>query len=242
MTPRPARPGSPNEFCWFDLKTRDPAGTAAFFSKTLGWRFAVDEQDWRKATKISVDGHPIGGVSDLANPVYPPGTPAHIAYYLAVDDVDHRTEAAAANGARVVVPPFDAGDQGRMATLIDPVGAAVSLWQPHRFTGWNLPPRLSGAPHRMTLTCEQPDRARHFYRETIGASLPHADFTATPAPTVPAPQWELTVAVDDPAGVVTRARTLGGEHAATTYEEAGRHVVRLHGPEGLTVRVCRLEG
>ncbi|CAM5365409.1 hypothetical protein SALBM135S_08490 [Streptomyces alboniger] len=52
----------------------DAAGTAAYFSKTLGRRFAVDGEDWRKATKIAVDGHPIGGVSDLADPVYPPGT------------------------------------------------------------------------------------------------------------------------------------------------------------------------
>ena len=39
------RLGSLNEFCWMDLKTRDLAGTATFFSKTLGWRFAVDEKD-----------------------------------------------------------------------------------------------------------------------------------------------------------------------------------------------------
>ncbi|MFE7767039.1 hypothetical protein [Streptomyces sp. NPDC057438] len=63
------RMGSLNEFCWMDLKTRDPAGTATFFSKTLGWRFAVDEKDWRKATRITVQGHLIGSVSDLANPV-----------------------------------------------------------------------------------------------------------------------------------------------------------------------------
>jgi hypothetical protein len=27
-------------------------GTAAFFSAALGWRFPVDEADWRKATKL----------------------------------------------------------------------------------------------------------------------------------------------------------------------------------------------
>ncbi|WP_308280461.1 hypothetical protein [Streptomyces lincolnensis] len=88
----------------------------------------MDEEDWRRATKITAGGCRIGGVSDLADPVYPPDIPAHIAYYLAVDDVERRTEAAVANGARLVVPPFDAGDQGRMVTLIDPVGAAFSLW------------------------------------------------------------------------------------------------------------------
>ncbi|WP_328349396.1 hypothetical protein OG800_01775 [Streptomyces sp. NBC_00445] len=101
-----------NRFCWMDLKTRDLPGTAAFFSTALGWRFAVDENDWRKAIKFVANGYQIGSVSDLANPVYPPGTPAHIAYYLAVDDVDRRTEAATANGARLVLPPSEAGDQG----------------------------------------------------------------------------------------------------------------------------------
>jgi predicted enzyme related to lactoylglutathione lyase len=210
------RLGSVNEFCWMDLKTHDLAGTAAFFSQALGWRFAVDEDDWRKATKATVDGHLIGGVSDLANPVYPPGTPAHIAYYLAVDDVDRRAGAAVENGASLVVPPFDAGDQGRTATLIDPFGAAFSLWQPHRFTGWDFPPHLVGAPHRMVLACDQPDAARRFYEETTGASLVHADFVATSGPTASAPRWELVVE--------------GGELAGE---------VRLSSPEGLTVQVRR---
>src|SRR5689334_10621413 len=129
-----------------DLKTHDPAATAAFFSRALGWRFAVDEQDWRKAVKISVGDEVIGSVSDLASPVYPPGTPAHIAFYLASDDVDLRVEAAVANGADLVLPPFEAGDQGRIATLVDPFGAAFSLWQQERSTVWTF-------AHRMVLEC-----------------------------------------------------------------------------------------
>jgi predicted enzyme related to lactoylglutathione lyase len=234
------RLGSSTEFCWMDLKTRDLAGTATFFSQTLGWRFAVDDEDWRKATKIDVDGHLIGGVSDLANPVYPPGTPAHVAYYLAVDDVDRRAEAAAVNGARLVVPPFEAGDQGRMATLVDPFGAAFSLWQSYQFTGWEFPPHLAGAPHRMVLACDQPDKARHFYRETTGAPLIHADFIATPGPAASAPRWELVVEVGDPDSVLARAQDHG--HASvTSCEETGRRVVRVSSREGLTFQVRRQE-
>lgn len=232
--------GPLSEFCWMDIAARDLAGTAAFFSGTLAWRFAVDERDWRKATKVSVGGHLIGGVSDLANPVYPPGTPAHIAYYLAVDDVDRRTEAATLNGARLVVPPFDAGDQGRMATLIDPVGAVFSLWQPDRFTGWTFPPGVAGAPHRMVLACDQPDEARDFYAETTGASLTCADFIATCGDGPSAPQWELAVAVDDLDSVVARARDNGhGQVPATWSEESGHRVLRLSSPEGLTFQVRR---
>ncbi len=225
------RLGAPGEFCWMDLKTRDMAGTAAFFSHTLGWRFALDEDDWRKATKITVDGHRIGGVSDLANPLYPPGTPAHIAYYLAVDDVGRRAEAAVANGARLVVPPFEAGDQGFLATLVDPFGAVFSLWQPRRFAGWEFPGGLAGAPRRMVLACDRPDEARRFYGETTGTPLRCADFVAADGS---APQWELVVEVDDLDGVIARA----GDHASVTRSgEAGRRVVRLSSPEGLTFLV-----
>ncbi|MFJ1745865.1 VOC family protein [Streptomyces sp. NPDC088116] len=234
------RLGSLNEFCWMDLKTRDLAGTATFFSKTLGWRFAVDEEDWRKATKVAVDGHLIGGVSDLADPVYPPETPAHIAYYLAVDNVDRRAEAATVNGARLLVPPFDAGGQGRMATLIDPVGAAFSLWQPHHFTGWKFPPHTAGAPRRMVLACEQPDKARRFYEETTSTPLTCADFIAALGPSASAPHWELAVDVDDLDSVVARAHDHG--HGSVTWsEETGRRVVRLSSSEGLAFQVRRLE-
>ncbi|GAA2423755.1 hypothetical protein GCM10010191_39870 [Actinomadura vinacea] len=196
-----------NRFCWMDLKTRDVPGTAAFFSAELGWRFAVDEDDWRRATKISSAGHQIGGVSDLANGIYPPGTPAHIAYYIAVDDVDRRVKAATANGAELVVGPFDVGDQGRMATLVDPVGAAFSLWQAREFKGWGLPPDSV----RMVLACDEPRRAELFYREMLGASLEGADFVTARE----VPQWELSVEgarglrVKSPEGLTIRVHSLG---------------------------------
>ncbi|GAA2253918.1 lactoylglutathione lyase [Streptomyces ruber] len=236
MTSRtPSRPGALGEFCWMDLKTRDLPGTAAFFAATLGWRFAVDETDWRRATKVFADGRPIGGVSDLADPVYPPGTPAHVAYYLAVDDVDRRTGAATAHGARVIVPPFDAGDQGRMATLVDPVGAAFSLWQARRFGGWDIPAHATGVPHRMVLVCERPGEARRFYREALGTALAHADFVAGSTT-----GWELEVGVTDLDRVVARARD-HGQDPVVRPDETGGPVVRLTGPEGLTFRVRRVE-
>lgn len=228
--------GPTNEFCWMDLKTRDPSGTAAFFSSVLGWDFAVDEEDWRRAVKVTAGGRRIGGVSDLAQPVYPPGTPPHIAFYLAVDDVDHRTAVAATRGARIVVEPFDAGDQGRIATLIDPVGAVFSLWRPRKSAGWPVSATAAAVPHCMVLACEDPERARRFYAGTMGAPLGRAAFheAATgAAATDSAPQWELALAMDDPDAVTGRART-HGPGLVTLAVEDGRRVVRLRSPEGLT--------
>nr|WP_323449410.1 VOC family protein [Streptomyces sp. YSPA8] len=181
-------------FCWLDLKTHDPAGTADFFRTDLGWRFAVDPDDWRQATVIRSGPYRIGSVSDLSAPVYPPGTPPHIAYYLATDDTDRRAAAATGAGARLVVPPFDAGDQGRMATLVDPFGAAVSLWQAREFGGWAFPPGAPGTPLRALHTSGDPEAARRFYGEVLGVALPRDRFARGPVP-----GWELVIGVDEPA-------------------------------------------
>lgn len=214
-----------------DVKTYDVPGTEAFFSAVLGWRFAVDESDWRRAIKIFADGHQIGGVSDLSSPLYPPGTPAHIAYYLAVDDIEARTEAATTEGAQLVLAPFDAGDQGRIATLIDPVGAAFSLWQTHPANRWSPSAR---APQRMVLACPRPEQARCFYRDVLGTVPSCADFVPTHGAEEPHPRWELVVAVDDPDAVAARARGLGHGMPHGPEHIDGR---RLTSPDGLTFRV-----
>lgn len=231
-----------NRFCWMDLKTRDIPGTSAFFSAVLGWRFAVDEDDWRRAVFISAGEHRIGSVSDLAAPVYPPGLPAHSAFYIAVDDADRRTEAAVAGGARLVLPPFDAGDQGRMATLVDPVGAVFSLWQAEAFGGWTFPAGTAGAPRSMVLTCPGAETARGFYRAVLGGPLAGAEFVAAPVPGGAEPQWEAVIGVEGPRGlegVAARAREHGREPGAGPGE---RSSLRLSSPDGLVFRARALEG
>lgn len=231
------RLGSAGEFCWMDLKTRDVPGTTAFFSAVLGWRFAVDEADERRATAIFAGGYRIGGASDLANPVYPPGTPPHLALYLAVDDVDRATAAAVARGARLVLAPFDAGSRGRLSTLVDPAGAAFSLWQAREFAGWDFPPGATGAPSHVVLACADPTAARDFYRQVLGTAPQHAEFTAgstTESSAVhTAPRWELALVVDDLDGVAARVRE-HGRGSSRRSERAGRSALRMSSPEGVT--------
>ncbi|MEU6720588.1 VOC family protein [Nonomuraea sp. NPDC046802] len=222
-----------------DLKSHDLPGTAAFFSAVLNWRFAVDEDDWRQATKITVDGHQIGTVSDLANPLYPPGLPAHIAYYVRVDDVDRRVDVATANGAQLVLAPFDAGDQGRMATLIDPAGAVFSLWQAGRFSGWLIPPKTAYAPQRMVLVCDRPHQAEEFYSQVLGTPFKRCDFLTTNESGGGVPQWELAIGVEDPQEVAARVGDYG-QGSFTWSEHAGRPGLRLSSPQGLTVRILGL--
>jgi predicted enzyme related to lactoylglutathione lyase len=209
------------EFCWFDLKTRDVPATSAFFSAALGWKIAVDPDDWRQATKIAVDGRWIGGVSDLASPIYPPAAPPHVAAYLAVDDVDASTAAAQRAGAEVVVPPSDVADQGRLATVVDPFGAAVTLWQAGAFEGWL---GTASPPARMRHFGEQPSEARRFYEGV------RAEFTTG------TPGWEIVVGMPDLAPVARRVTALG---AGTCEWTADSTELGLTDPQGLRLAVVR---
>jgi predicted enzyme related to lactoylglutathione lyase len=200
---------APGTFCWLDLKTRDVTATAAFFSAELGWTFAVDPDDWRQATTIWLDGHRLGGVSDLAAPVYPPGVPPHVAYYLAVDDVDARTATAQDAGAQVVLPPSDVADQGRIATLLDPTGAAVSLWRAGAFGGWTHDPATPGTPSTMRHRSERPAAARTFYADVLGV----------------------------PAGAARFEPGTGGWEAVVTVPGLDGGARRLVDPQGLTLTV-----
>ncbi|WP_158849583.1 VOC family protein [Saccharothrix deserti] len=192
---------SPDGFCWFDLKARDVAATAGTLTAAFGWR-AADPGGLRSAHVLEHRGFRIGGLSDLSAPVYPAGLPDHVALYLAVDDAQSRTAAAVAAGARVLVEPFDVPEQGRVATLVDPVGAVVSLWEPGGFAGWEHPDDLDGAPAVPVHRGPDPEAARAFYRRsglgTGAASFEHADEAASWCPRVRG----LREPVRTPGGVV----------------------------------------
>lgn len=224
-------------FCWVDLKTRDPNAAAAFFGGVLGWTVEIDQDSWRRATVIRVGEHHIGGLSDVTAAVYPPGTPPHIACYLAVGDVDARVAAAVEAGARLLVAPFDAGDDGRIATLIDPFGAAVSLWQrqtPQR--GWTHSQATEAAPRRLQHLSADPAAAAEFYRRHLGMTDPDTDFTGLKRVNT-LPGWRLIVAVDSVTEVQRRAvESPGGTGQVGPADDRGV-VVDLTAPDGLTFAI-----
>ncbi|MEX3107152.1 VOC family protein [Streptomyces sp. ST1015] len=174
------RLGDLGEFCWMDIKTRDLQGTAARLSAEFGWEV--------EGRRVGVRGRAVGGVSDLADPVYPAGTPEHVAYYIAVERVEELVGAAVAGGGRVVVEPFGLGERGRIATLVDPVGAAFSLWEGAE--GWGPVEAGVGVPVGMVLGCGRPEEARRFYRDVLGVPLRCAEFRREG---VAVPRWEAVV-------------------------------------------------
>lgn len=78
---------------------------------------------------LKVGGTAVAGVMSTNSPDMAQ-VPPHWAVYMTVDDVDQRIEKAIAAGGKVVVPPFEVPNVGRMSLIADPQGAHIWLYKP----------------------------------------------------------------------------------------------------------------
>ncbi len=86
---------------------------------------------------------------------------------MTVASVDDSAARAAELGATVAAEPFDVMDVGRMAVIIDPVGAALCLWEPRS----NIGATLVNTPGSMTwndLITPDPEASSTFYGDLFG--------------------------------------------------------------------------
>ena len=110
-------------FSWCELRAADAEAAKAFYTKVLGWETEAMDMGNGVYTILKAGGQPVGGI--MANPV--PGAPAHWMSYITVDDVDKRIEQAQAAGGELMMPAMDVPGVGRMATIANPGGAAISI-------------------------------------------------------------------------------------------------------------------
>jgi predicted enzyme related to lactoylglutathione lyase len=110
---------------WSELITPDPEAAAGFYSQLFGW--GVDSMDMGGGTyrvlKVGETG--IGGI--MAPPPNAPAMPALWGCYVTVDNVDQTLEKCLSLGGRVMVPPMDVPNVGRMAVIQDPQGAVINV-------------------------------------------------------------------------------------------------------------------
>ncbi|GAA1197213.1 hypothetical protein [Prauserella alba] len=198
------------EFCWMDIKTPDLDATERELDSALGWECVVDPDDHRDPAtvrKARFEGHWMAGLCSLRSGAYPPGTEPHVSYYVAVDDAARVHDAAVTAGGTSVAPPSPIAGLGVLATVVDPFGAAVSLWQPGTFAGWTHPV-TPGTPRRLVHTSTTPTSAGRFYRDGLGLALSDAVFrTRTGEP----PGWTALIQIADrPATTLAPVRLPSG--------------------------------
>jgi predicted enzyme related to lactoylglutathione lyase len=101
------------------------------------------------------------------------GAPPHWNLYVTVASVDDSVKKAESLGVKVLAPPFDVMDVGRMAVLQDPTGAVFEVWEAKKHIGAKIL-NEPGALCWSELTTRDTKRAEAFYTALFGWTPKHA--------------------------------------------------------------------
>jgi uncharacterized protein len=126
----------PGSFCWAELATTEPAAAKGFYGELFGW--AAEDGPLPSGnvyTMLQLRGRNAAALyAELADE-RKMGIPPHWNCYVTVESADETARKVEAAGGKIVAPPFDVADAGRMAVFSDPDGAILSIWQPKRHPG-----------------------------------------------------------------------------------------------------------
>ena len=126
----------PGSFCWMELSTTDQNAAKAFYTSLFGWKAndaPIGPQQFY--TMFQLDGREVAAGYTMMKDERAMGIPSHWNLYIAVENADASAARAAELGGKVLAPPFDVMESGRMAVIQDPTGAIFHIWQPNRHPG-----------------------------------------------------------------------------------------------------------
>ena len=237
--------------CWINTDQPDVDAAIEFYGGLFGWTFddATPPDSPHRYVIAQLHGREVAAI---AGPREPGEREAGWNTYVAVDDADAAAARLVSLGAAVVSPPADAGPSGRAATLTDPEGVELRLWQPRTRLGvqatnepgsWNFSDLHSG-----DVTA-----AADFYVKGFGWSIndpgygDHLEATSDPdirsrqsaapegfedvigglAPTDDgeAPHWHVTFTVADRDEAVASVERLGGTVLRTGEDDWTRNAL-----------------
>ncbi len=166
----------PGDFCWVDLIAREMTSAAAFYRGLFGWTANAEPTEGPPYQTFACAGKSVGGMGQMSEEFRDSKVLPVWNSYVSVANVDLAVAQAEALGARVLMAPVEVMTAGRMAIIQDPVGAAISFWQPVAHDGSGQ----RGGPGffcwNELLTCK-PEKARDFYAALFGwkwADSPHS--------------------------------------------------------------------
>lgn len=229
MSPTHQNPVS--TFCWTEVGTTDPAAAKRFWGAVLGWSFIDDPlPDGSTYTMCMAGEAAVGGLYTLPPELLAMGVPPHFMSYISVADADETARRAQALGGQVMKEPFDVMDLGRMAVLVDPLGASFAIWQARKHPGETPGEGKPGTRCWNELVTDAPERAAAFYSELFGwqaqkAPMGGMDYTLFQAGELmvgglmqkapemgPMPScWVIYFVVPDCDAAVKRAEASGGK-------------------------------
>jgi predicted enzyme related to lactoylglutathione lyase len=204
---------------------------------------------------LKKDGHTV----TAASPMFPgsEGIPSHWNSYINVDDVDALPDRVTAAGGKVIAPPFDVFDAGRMMAVQDPTGAMVNFWTARNHIGaymvnapgamvWNeMATRDMAAAQAffgsvLGWTFEEGDMPFYHYIRNGGrlnGGMVQMDENWGEIP----PHWQVYFAVADIDAVAKRVPELGGQILSGVDESPVGRFAIIAEPTGAMFAVIQLK-
>ena len=243
----------PGSFCWPELGTTDPKAAAGFYRTVFGWD--VDVQPIGPTETYSMfkmRGREVAAAYTLRDQERQYGVPPHWNTYVSVENADAAAKRAQELGGKVLAPPFDVMDAGRMAVLQEPTGATFQVWQAKRHIGTRLQ-REPGALCWTELATRDTRKAETFYTQLFGwnaklgtdGGVEYTEFSAGGSPSggmmampsqvpsqVPA-HWTPYFQVTDCDASAAKATSAGGKTIVppTDIPKVGRFAM-IQDPQG----------
>lgn len=239
MTTRSHLPG---KFVWFEHASADVAAARRFYEPLFGWHVEAMPVGDQSYSMILCGSEGIGGFRTTA----PGQSPGWISY-LSVSDVDALHAKALAAGARETFAPTDFGPIGRASGIVDPTGAALSLWKGAQGDRPDVEQTAVGDWYWNELTTPDDARALAFYEQVFGFTHDSMDMgpmgqyhvlktgeqmraglMKLPRPDVPT-LWQPYVRVTDCDATAAKATSLGARIAVppTDIPQVGRFAILL---------------
>jgi len=156
-------------FSWTDISLPDPAGGSKFYADLFGWH-AEDQHDPDGNyiyTMFSKGGKSTAGLGPQPPGMADAGIPPMWNSYINVDSIEDTIEKWTSAGGSVMMPAMDIFTSGRMAVLVDPEGAVVSLWQAGDHVGGEVF-NEHGAMTWNELATRDSAAVRKFYGAALG--------------------------------------------------------------------------
>ena len=150
----------PGTFSWVELTTSDAEAAKRFYGELFGWEY--DDRpigDGMVYSMAQLEGR-------TAAALFQSEQPPHWNSYITVDSVDDTLKKVADAGGQAG-EAFDVMDAGRMATISDPTGAPVALWEAKANPGAGIV-NVPGSLTWNDLMTTDVGKAAEFYCELFG--------------------------------------------------------------------------
>ncbi|MBA3422261.1 MAG: VOC family protein [Thermoleophilaceae bacterium] len=237
----------PGTFSWVDLATTDAAAAKAFYGGLFGWEGEdMPAGDAGTYTMLRKVGREVAGLYELEAQMREQGIPPHWTSYVTVADVDASATRAEELGGTVLAGPFDVMEAGRMASVRDPQGAVIALWQAGRHPGAGLV-NEPGALCWNDLMTPDPRASQSFYAELFGWRIEEtpgsggyywsihngdsANGGLLPLDGVP-PAWNTYFATDDLDAAIATVTDAGGDVLMPPREVPAGRFGAVRDPQG----------